>query len=104
VGDGSEGKGTITVSTRHDGVWAEIRIGDTGKGMSDEVRSRIFDPFFTTKDVGKGTGQGLSIAHAVVVQKHGGTISCESEPGQGATFIIRLPIGGGDASDRQHEC
>ena len=93
LGDSPEGKGKITVSTRQEGEWAEIRIGDTGKGMSEEVRSRIFDPFFTTKGVGKGTGQGLSIAHSVVVKKHGGTIACESEPDRGATFIIRLPMG-----------
>jgi len=58
------------------------------------VQQRIFEPFFTTKEVGKGTGQGLAIAHNVVVDKHGGTIKVVSAPGQGTTFIIRLPIGG----------
>jgi signal transduction histidine kinase len=54
--------------------------------------ARIFDPFFTTKEVGKGTGQGLSISHNVVVEKHGGTITVETEEGVGTTFIIRLPL------------
>ena len=93
VGDGSGGKGTITVSTRQDGSWAEIRVGDTGTGIPENIRSRIFDPFFTTKMVGKGTGQGLTISHAVIVDKHGGTVHFETEVGQGTTFIIRLPIG-----------
>jgi len=93
VGDGSEGEGTITISTRRDGEWAEIRMRDTGTGIPEEIRSRIFDPFFTTKEVGKGTGQGLAIAHNEVVEKHGGTITFETEMGKGTTFIIRLPIG-----------
>jgi signal transduction histidine kinase len=92
IGDGSGGKGTITISTRRAGAWAEIRIGDTGTGIPEANRARIFDPFFTTKQVGKGTGQGLSISHNVVVEKHGGTITLESEEGAGTTFIIRLPL------------
>ncbi len=92
VGDGSTGKGTITVRSRLCGEWAEIVLEDTGKGMPPEVRDRIFDPFFTTKEVGKGTGQGLSIAHSVVTQKHGGTVSVDSVPGEGTTFVIRLPL------------
>jgi two-component system NtrC family sensor kinase len=59
-----------------------------------EVRSRIFDPFFTTKEVGKGTGQGLAIARAVIVDKHKGTLHFETELGNGTTFYIRLPIEG----------
>ncbi len=85
-------KGTITVSTRPDGAWVEIRISDTGTGIPEEIRSKVFDPFFTTKEVGKGTGQGLAIARATVVNKHGGDIRLESEVGQGTTFIIRLPL------------
>jgi len=92
IGDGSRGKGTITVSTRHDGDWVEVRIGDTGTGIPEEIRRKIFDPFFTTKGVGKGTGQGLAIAHSVVADKHGGTIQLESEVGKGSTFVIRLPL------------
>ena len=92
VGDGGKGKGTITISTRHDGKWAEIRIQDTGAGIPEKIRGRIFEPFFTTKGVGKGTGQGLAISRSVVVDKHGGTITFETEVGTGTTFIIRLPI------------
>ena len=99
VGDGAGGKGTITVTTRAvppaAPTHAEIRIADTGTGIRPEIRSRIFDPFFTTKGVGRGTGQGLAIAHGIVVEKHGGTIVCESEMGQGTTFVIRLPLDGG---------
>lgn len=90
---GSE-KGRITVTTRRDGDWAEIRVSDTGTGIPEAVRGRIFTPFFTTKEVGRGTGQGLAIAHTVVVKKHGGTLDLETEEGKGTTFIIRLPIDG----------
>ena len=84
-------KGTITLTTaQHDDRWVEIRIRDTGTGMPPEVRDKIFDPFFTTKEVGKGTGQGLSLAHTTIVQKHGGTVKVNSEVGQGTTFVIRL--------------
>jgi len=68
----------------------EVRVADTGCGIPDEIRDRIFDPFFTTKPVGQGTGQGLAIAHSVVVQRHGGAIAFESTPGRGTTFIVRL--------------
>ncbi len=92
VGDGARGKGTIRVATRRVGEMAEIRIGDTGGGIPEAIRERIFDPFFTTKEVGKGTGQGLSIAFDVIVNKHGGRIDVESTVGEGTTFIIRLPL------------
>jgi PAS domain S-box-containing protein len=92
VGNSGASKGTITVRTRHDENWAEIRISDTGTGIPEAIRMKIFDPFFTTKGVGKGTGQGLAIAHSVIVDKHGGTITCETEVGKGTTFIIRLPL------------
>lgn len=92
--DPGEKKGTIAISSRQDGQQVEIRIADTGQGIPEEIQSRVFDPFFTTKGVGKGTGQGLAIAHDVVTQKHGGTLSFETEPGKGTVFIIRLPIGG----------
>ncbi len=93
VGDAGT-KGTIRVRTRRDGDMAVISIGDTGGGIPDAIRDRIYDPFFTTKEVGKGTGQGLAIARSVVVEKHGGELSFVSEPGQGTTFTIRLPIEG----------
>lgn len=92
VGDGGQGKGTITIRTRQVGDWAEIWISDTGTGIPENIRPRIFDVFFTTKKVGKGSGQGLAISHGVIVDKHGGTIDFETEMGQGTTFIIRLPI------------
>ena len=92
VGDGSHGKGTITVRTRCDEDWVEIRIEDTGTGIPESIRDNVFDQFFTTKEVGKGTGLGLSIAHSIVVQKHGGTINFETEEGKGTAFIVRLPL------------
>ena len=98
VQNGSATKGTITISTRHRGNWLEIRIADTGPGIPEKIRTRIFDPFFTTKAVGKGTGQGLAIAHSVVVDKHGGTITFETELGRGTTFIIRLPLNESDGA------
>ena len=85
-------KGTITVSARRDGEWAEVRIRDSGTGIPEQARAKIFDPFFTTKGVGKGTGQGLAIAHCVIVEKHGGTLAFETETGKGTVFIIRIPI------------
>jgi two-component system, NtrC family, sensor kinase len=87
-----ETKGTIRITTRKLDYWAEITISDTGVGMSEQIRSRIFDPFFTTKEVGKGTGQGLTIAYTAIVEKHGGTINVDSQVGKGTTFTIRLPL------------
>ncbi len=101
VGDGGKGKGSIRVSTRRDGDWAEVRIRDSGAGIPESARARIFDPFFTTKGVGKGTGQGLAIAHSVIVDKHGGTIHFETELGKGTTFIIRLPLAASSNSERK---
>lgn len=69
-----------------------IKIKDSGAGMDQKIKERIFDPFFTTKEVGQGTGQGLSLAYAVIVDKHAGDISVESELGAGTTFIIELPV------------
>ena len=85
-------KGAIKVSTGSDGQFAEIRISDSGAGIPEAIRTRIFDPFFTTKPVGKGTGQGLAIAYATIVTKHGGTITVQSELGKGSTFCLRLPL------------
>jgi len=84
--------GKITVRTRLDGDAVEISIADTGTGIPEEARDKVFDPFFTTKEVGRGTGQGLAIAHSVIVKKHGGTLRFETECGKGTTFFIRLPI------------
>jgi len=105
VGDGGRDKGRITVTTALAGQLAEIRITDTGAGIRPDHLDRIFDPFFTTKPVGCGTGQGLAIAHDVIVRKHQGSIRVESQPGTGSTFIIRLPveariIADGDLADK----
>jgi len=90
-GGGAE-KGLITISTSHrDGV-AELRIRDSGCGIPPEHRERIFEPFFTTKDIGKGTGQGLALAHTVIVDRMGGAIEVETEPGEGTTFCLKLPL------------
>jgi two-component system, NtrC family, sensor kinase len=84
--------GKLTVRTRLDGDEVEISISDTGTGIPESARDKIFDPFFTTKEVGKGTGQGLAIAHSIIVNKHGGTLRFETECGKGTTFFIRLPV------------
>ncbi|MGG6295569.1 ATP-binding protein [Leptolyngbya sp. AN02str] len=89
----AEGLQHITIQTaalpEQDAV--EIRIGDNGRGMSEEVKQRVFDHLFTTKEVGKGTGLGLAIAHQIVVEKHGGRLEVQSELGKGTEFYIWLP-------------
>ncbi len=97
VGHGGQEKGTISVSTRRKGDKVEIKVADTGTGIAPEIRSKIFDPFFTTKEVGKGTGQGLAIARSIIVDKHGGTITFETEVSKGTTFTICLPLAEGVA-------
>ncbi|MFK8029336.1 MAG: MHYT domain-containing protein [Gammaproteobacteria bacterium] len=91
-GDATGKLGTITVSTQKKGEMAEIRVTDTGCGIPDENRDRIFDPFFTTKEVGIGSGQGLAMAYATIVDGHRGELNIESDVGKGTTFIIRIPI------------
>lgn len=86
--------GKLTIATSLSGRrpgYVEIRVRDTGHGIPKEIQKRIFDPFFTTKGVGKGTGLGLSLVYEIV-QKHGGTIELESEPGKGAEFTVFLPV------------
>lgn len=92
IGDENDGRGTIRVSTSSENDHVMIQIGDTGPGIPEHVQPRIFEPFYTTKEVGRGTGQGLAISHAVVT-KHGGTLDFETGP-QGTTFSITLPING----------
>jgi PAS domain S-box-containing protein len=83
----------IKISTRAiEPNFVEIRISDTGPGMSAEVQEHIFDTFFTTKPAGKGTGMGLSISYQIIVDKHKGELQCISEIGKGTEFIIKLPI------------
>ncbi|MEJ2609916.1 MAG: ATP-binding protein [Candidatus Thiodiazotropha sp.] len=92
IGAGKYDKGYIKVATYvRDGQF-EIDVSDNGPGIPQNIINKVFDPFFTTKEVGKGTGQGLSIAHSVIVEQHGGNLSVESEPGKGTTFTIQLPL------------
>ncbi len=90
--DGGEGSGRITLSTRVEDGCVLVSISDDGCGIPESMHASIFDPFFTTKEPGRGTGQGLAIARAVVVEKHGGRLTFESAIGEGTTFHIRLPI------------
>ena len=80
----------ITIETRGEGDYVEVKIGDNGSGIPSDVLPRIWDPFFTTKDVGEGTGLGLSIVHELV-ERHGGVIECDTKVGEGTTFTVRLP-------------
>ena len=81
------------MSTRALGNPVEIRVEDNGGGIPEAIRDRIFEPFFTTKPTGSGnTGLGLSLSYEIVTQGHGGTLSVESEEGQGATFVVTLPV------------
>ena len=93
IGDvAADGKlGKITVASDLDGDFARIAVRDTGGGIPDAIRERVFDPFFTTKEVGRGKGQGLAIARAVA-DKHGGTLTFDTEPGHGTVFYLRLPV------------
>ena len=84
-------QGTITITTRADGSCAEVEITDDGPGIPDEVLARIFDPFFTTKDVGQGTGLGLATARRIVVDRHDGSLTLDTQPGR-TTFRVRLPF------------
>ena len=101
VGDAAKdgALGTITVTTRHDADCVVLEVADTGHGIPPEIIGRVFDPFFTTKEVGKGTGQGLTLAHTIVVKRHGGTIDVSSSPGHDTIFTVRLPIGGGGSAE-----
>jgi signal transduction histidine kinase len=87
-------RGEIRVTTRVEDAMALISIADNGPGIPAELQRVIFEPFFTTKEVGKGTGQGLALAHSVVVDKHGGSIDLHSTPGEGTEFVLRLPVDG----------
>lgn len=84
-------KGEIQIRTRAFDGQVEIRIQDTGTGISPENLKKIFDPFFTTKEIGKGTGLGLHVVHSIV-EKHRGTVEVTSEVGRGTTFTISLPV------------
>jgi light-regulated signal transduction histidine kinase (bacteriophytochrome) len=82
---------TVRVATKRVGNKVEVRISDNGPGMSPEVQAKIFQPFFTTKPPGEGTGLGLSLAHDIIAQGYGGTLTVETELGKGSTFLLELP-------------
>ncbi len=91
--ENSSAKALIKISTEEiDRNRVQIKILDNGPGMTEKVRQKLFDPFFTTKAVGKGIGMGLSISYQIVVEKHKGNLRCISSPGQGAEFIIEIPL------------
>jgi signal transduction histidine kinase len=85
------GRGELTLRTRREEEWVVVEVEDDGPGIPEAVQAKIFDPFFTTKAPGEGTGLGLNISHNIIVQKHGGQISVESQPGR-TCFAVRLPI------------
>jgi signal transduction histidine kinase len=93
---GKKEMGKISIRTTKIANGVEIRITDTGGGIPAEIQERVFEPFFTTKVRGKGTGQGLTIAHRVIVDKHQGRLSFASQKGQGTTFVIELPLDGNE--------
>jgi two-component system NtrC family sensor kinase len=87
-------KGRIRVRTRAlDPQRVRLEFEDEGPGIPPEMRDRVFEPFFTTKPVGQGTGLGLSLSHGII-ERHGGRIWVESEPGAGTRFVIELPVAG----------
>ena len=91
------GSGTLRLVARAGPDDVVVEVGDTGPGLTPEVAARAFDAFYTTKDTGKGTGLGLDIARRTVVERHGGTITIESQPGN-TVVRVRLPVrapGGG---------
>jgi signal transduction histidine kinase len=90
--EGEAFEGIIRCNTRLSGDCVELTVSDNGAGIPESIRERIFEPFFTTKPIGKGTGQGLAIAHDAIVIKHKGQIYCQSVEGEGTTFTIRLPL------------
>ncbi|MBD1897702.1 HAMP domain-containing protein [Coleofasciculus sp. FACHB-129] len=89
---GNEKKQIFIRTSINESDWVVVAIADNGSGMNQEIQQRIFDPFFTTKPVGKGTGLGLSISYQLVVEKHNGQLKCISAPGEGAQFIIEIPV------------
>jgi signal transduction histidine kinase len=100
---GTGNKGKIRVRTWQEREQVVVAISDTGGGIPEEIRGKIFEPFFTTKEVGKGTGQGLTLARNVVVERHGGTLTFETEVGKGSTFFVRLPISGSPGAREDEE-
>jgi signal transduction histidine kinase len=92
--DGTDRRGVIEIRTHVEAGTLVVSISDTGTGIPLAIRDKIFDPFFTTKTLGRGTGQGLAIARNVIVDKHDGSLTFETELGRGTTFYVRLPVNG----------
>jgi signal transduction histidine kinase len=90
----AQGMGKIKICSSLDGDGVRVDIGDSGCGIPESIRASIFNPFFTTKEVGRGTGQGLALAHATIVEKHQGRLTFDTVPGQGTTFHLWLPLVG----------
>jgi len=90
--EGDSYKPELTVSVALEGANAVITISDNGTGMDDEVKARLYESFFTTKPIGKGTGLGMAITKDIIENKHGGTITFESERGKGTTFTFTIPL------------
>ena len=90
----------LSIVIRRDDNHAVVRFADNGAGMPGSVAKRIFEPFFTTREPGEGTGLGLSVSYFIITRNHGGSIAVSSEPGQGTTISIRLPIGEADDDDQ----
>lgn len=102
--EGQEGcLGKIHISTTREDEFVAVRISDNGGGIPANIRNKLFDPFFTTKEVGKGTGQGLAIAHSVITVKHNGTIYVEVDEGVGSTFVIKLPVTQAPNNDKHQD-
>ncbi len=89
--DAMDGQGDIRLRTRWEDPWVVVEIEDNGPGIPQEIQGQLFDPFFTTKSPGKGTGLGLNISHNIVVQKHGGNLTVDSNPGK-TVFRVELPV------------
>jgi PAS domain S-box-containing protein len=92
VVEGTHTLGRIDIRTRQSGEWVQIDVSDTGTGIPPDIRDKVFNPFFTTKQVGRGSGQGLAVARSIVVDRHGGTLTFDTEMGKGTTFHVRLPL------------
>jgi signal transduction histidine kinase len=91
--DAMDGSGELRVTTYTDDHGLIVEIGDNGPGMTKEVAAHAFEPFFTTKEVGRGTGLGLDISRRIVVERHGGEITVDSQPGD-TVVRVRLPLRG----------
>ena len=87
-------RGKITVRSKAEGEYVILEVEDTGGGIPEEIRERVYDQFFTTKEVGRGTGQGLSVARKVIINGHNGSLDFTTEMGKGTTFIVKLPVNG----------